>query len=760
MKNDKVRAMRFFIRFIALATALFCVAVAATAQIRTIDTTAATLHLSEGTGDLVGLRWKDPNLEVIGEPRLGENFRLLVPDIGHEANYFNSRDQHVSRFESIPDGVICVYDSLQNDRERIPVKVRYQIRAVNQQMLFSIEVENRTARKLAEVMYGIIGGQQGIDNRLDTESVVPGENSNLAPHLFRRFPSGGYGGGNLGIRYDANGFLYPGNMTMGWMSVFSPQAKIGYYYANQDSELRLSALYFELRPFSKSASVRDNWPLRTELPAEEALGLTMGWVNFPYAGTGTFQAGPVAFEVHSGDWHRASSIYRGWYDQHFKIARPRGWLRQENAWQSIILSNSEDAIIHRFSELPRLAADAQKYGITTFEILGWDIGGIDRGYPQYQINPQLGTAEEFRKALADLRSLGVHPLIFANVQVADTATPLFHETLKKYTVNGRWAPDWQLWGWGEGTIGARLGLARSNMAVVSPAHQGFRKLLMDQYLQLVRDGADGLQLDKTGILWPLDFNPQLPVSPDKSLPQGVLETFAELLSQARKINPNFALASENTFDRALPYVDVSYTRMGDIDMDTALRYTFPEWTSTIFGESPGDFNPMNNGMRYGMVWALAPRHYNDSVDEILTRPLARYVSELIRIRKQYEDLLFYGRFNDTLGATVQGDADIRYSVFRSLKTNDPSLACVVVNFGDAPESAEVNFQSVTGDVVVATAFNPERGAHLPLRLSIPPHQLAVIVKRDRIAGALDQGEKAVRVGTATHKTPLRSVPAR
>ena len=138
-----------------------------------------------------------------------------------------------------------------------------------------------------------------------------------------------------------------------------------------------------------------------------------------------------------------------------------------------------------------------------------------------------------------------------------------------------------------------------------------------------------------------------------------------------------------------------------------------------------------------MVWALAARHYNDSVDEILTRPLARYVSELIRIRKQYEDLLFYGRFNDTLGATVQADADIRYSVFKSVKANDPSLACVVINFGDAPESAEVNFPGASGGIVIATPFNPERVAHLPVRVSIPPRQLAVIVKRDRMAAALE-----------------------
>ncbi len=53
---------------------------------------------------------------------------------------------------------------------------------------------------------------------------------------------------------------------------------------------------------------------------------------------------------------------------------------------------------------------------------------------------------------------------------------------------------------------------------------------------------------------------------------------------------------------------------------------------------------------------------------------------------------------------------------------------MVVNFGDAPESAEINFEGVSGSVVIATPFNPDRNADLPVRLSIPPHQLAVVVK--------------------------------
>ncbi len=705
-----------------------------TGTVRIVETSTATLRISERSGDLVGLRWKDPELEIIREPRLGENFRLLIPRPGYEAAYFNSRDQAVSHIEATSDGVICTYNSLrrdaasENDAETISVRVRYRIQIAGKQILFSIEVNNPTDRKLAEVMYGIIGGQHGIANRLDTETIVPGANANIGSGLFTRFHGGGYGGGNLGIRYDAAGFTYPGNMSMGWMDVFNRKAGMGYYYANQDPETRLTLLYFEMRPYTKGATLNDSWPTPEEIDGQP-LGMTMGWLNFPYASKGTFTSGPVALQVHTGDEHAASAIYRSWFDEHFPIKRPRSWLRQENAWQSIILSNGEDVVVHRFDELPKLAADAKKYGVTTFEILGWDMGGIDHGYPQYQPRPTLGTHEEFTKALADMRKIGVHPLIFSNIQYADTGTALFRKSLEPYVMHGRWAPDWRLLGWGEGTISARASLTKPNMTVTSPSHPEFREFLLKQYLQLVRDGADGFQFDKTNVLDALDFNPSLPVSPDKSLSHGVLATFRELLEKGRTINPNLAIASETWFDRALVYIDVSYMRMGNIDMaSTILRYTFPEWTATIFGESPGDFNPMNNGMRYGLVWALAPNHYNDSVDDPNTRPLARYVSELIRIRKKYASLLFYGRFNDTMGATVNGGPAIRYSVFNPFRSSDSGRACVVVNFGDSPESVEINMDGQTGEVIIAAPFQPDRTATLPIRLSIPPNQLAVIVK--------------------------------
>jgi hypothetical protein len=693
------------------------------------ETPLCTLRLDPSTGDLCGIAWKDPKVEIIQEPRLGENFRLRFPRPGNEANYFLSSGQNVSRIEERPDGVTCHYDSLRNAREEIQVRVTYHLRTVESRLEFSLEVENSTELPLAEVYFGIVGGQHGLVNRQDTESLVPGLFTNLAPGIFRGF-AGSYGGGNLGIRYSAQGFQYTGfNLLMGWTEFYNSQANVGLYYGYHDPEPRLAAIYYELRPFTKTAVVGDKWPTPADVPEGEPIGLTMGWLNFPYARKGTSRFGPLALQVHPGDWHEGSALYRHWFDQHFQVRRRPTWLRKEMAWQSVIISNCEDQVLYCFKDWPKLAAEAKKYDVTTFEILGWNVGGIDRGYPQYEPDPRLGTREEFRQALADIRRIGVHPLLFANIQVADTATPLFKEKLHQYAVNGRWAPDYPLMGWGEGTISARLGITRSNMTILSPSHPEYRKLLVDQFVERVKDGGQGFQFDKAGMTGGLDFNPNLPTSPDRSLSQGVLQAYADIAAQTRKTAPEVAIASEMFWDRAFPFVDVSYARMNTIDMpSTALKYTFPEWTSTICAESPGDVNVMNNGMRYGLVWAVQPRHYNDSMDERLTRPLSRYVQELIRIRSKHQDVLFFGRFRDTLGAEVKGGADVRYSVFEGM--DKPGKACVVVNFGDEEETAEVTWPGGEGSAVeVLAPFKADVVQYLPVTVRLAPRTCAVIAQK-------------------------------
>ena len=107
----------------------------------------------------------------------------------------------------------------------------------------------------------------------------------------------------------------------------------------------------------------------------------------------------------------------------------------------------------------------------------------------------------------------------------------------------------------------------------------------------------------------LDFNPDLPTSPDRSLMEGVLLTYADILAKTREVDPELAIASENFLDRAFPFVDVSYARMNQIDMPSpALKYTFPEWTSTICAECSGRFqrHEQRHALWFGVGRATAP----------------------------------------------------------------------------------------------------------------------------------------------------------
>jgi hypothetical protein len=133
-------------------------------------------------------------------------------------------------------------------------------------------------------------------------------------------------------------------------------------------------------------------------------------------------------------------------------------------------------------------------------------------------------------------------------------------------------------------------------------------------------------------------------------------------------------------------------------------------------------------MRYGLVWAVQPRHYNDSMDERLTQPLSRYVQELIRIRSKHKDVLFFGRFRDTWGATVKGSAHVRYSVFEGM--DRPGKACVVVNFGDEEATAEVTWPGGEGSQVeVLMPFQPDAVQTLPAPVRLAPRTCAVIARR-------------------------------
>jgi hypothetical protein len=98
---------------------------------------------------------------------------------------------------------------------------------------------------------------------------------------------------------------------------------------------------------------------------------------------------------------------------------------------------------------------------------------------------------------------------------------------------------------------------------------------------------------------------------------------------------------------------------------------------------------------------------------------------LIRIRKEYSDLLFHGRFDDAEGASVTSSGLVHYSVFEGM--NNPSeKGVVVVNYDDDQAEATVSVPGAT-EARVSIPFQPDATVRLPVKLQLPARTCAVIV---------------------------------
>jgi hypothetical protein len=110
--------------------------------------------------------------------------------------------------------------------------------------------------------------------------------------------------------------------------------------------------------------------------------------------------------------------------------------------------------------------------------------------------------------------------------------------------------------------------------------------------------------------------------------------------------------------------------------------------------------------------------------------LSEYVRELIRIRTKHKNLLFHGRFQDTVGAAVKAGNHVRYSVFEGMDKREKG--CVVVNYGNEETMVKVNWPGGEGtNVELLQPWQPEKFGKLPIELQLPPRRCAVIVQVER-----------------------------
>ena len=337
-------------------------------------------------------------------------------------------------------------------------------------------------------------------------------------------------------------------------------------------------------------------------------------------------------------------------------------------------------------------------------MIGWHKGGLERDYPDYFPEEKLGGREGYRRLLQSIKGRGKRCLSFVNYNILDSSTEEYRKKLKPLAHQDQFGNIPNRMAWGESTLIARKALSvhRHVLASVTPQ---LKKILEGYFLERVKDGADGFQIDKLCVGSTLDFNPLNTRKPDVALCEGLVEGIAELLAKCRRINPDFCLASECAQDRMLPYIDVYYRSAGGTDI-SPLRYVFPEWTAVQHVSAPRDFRGVNGAVLTGAVICLEPDGYQTTLADPKYKDLGNYIREVERLRHELAEIIFLGNYFDNTEASVTcstaAPGAIHFTVHGHRQTNQRAI--VVVNISDHPHTYRWRFSH--RDVSQARLYAP------------------------------------------------------
>jgi hypothetical protein len=205
--------------------------------------------------------------------------------------------------------------------------------------------------------------------------------------------------------------------------------------------------------------------------------------------------------------------------------------------------------------------------------------------------------------------------------------------------------------------------------------------------------------------------------------QGAWETLREFLGRGRARNPRFCLASETHWDRAIPFVDASYSRFFSAEHLPTVGYTFPEFRQSCCITGHYDYGMVNNCLRYGHIVNVEARCLHGSAAD--APKLAAYVREALRLRRSLWAVLWHSRVVEPLGVEQRGDGEVLLGLHRSRTTGGAAL--VLNHFAPEARTAVIDLPGEAVDAVtVHRPFTAPSTGRLPLEVRLEPDEVAIL----------------------------------
>lgn len=662
------------------------------------------------TGCIVRLESKDNAWKL-----QGAGMRLHVPAPEHRFHYLTEHHAASPRIEVDGNEATITWTGFESDRMgKLDIEVKQSIRLAASGVQFNYQIRNGSQAVIESYTYPRMRGLRPPAGNKRVEQTAWGYSGMSSRSLW---PSFGNEVGYYG--YDTPAQLRHLGTDTQFCLVLSDSRGlyIGYHDPGQKHVVQI--LFFLSPAYVDSF---DSSAIASGKVTDSAIGIDPNHLCFIQPGA-TQSSESLVLEPFSGDWHAGADIYKAWRSSWAKVPTMPQWVKDVHSWQQIQINSSEDRLEFPYKDLPQRAEACKRWGVKAIQLTGWQIGGQDRDFPLHDTDPRLGTAEEFKKAIAASKKMGVEIVLFNKYAWADVTAPTYGE-FKQYAIQDPYGSPYMFNGYSYDTPTQIAGINNRHGVGMCMASPAWRKRALEEFRKSVELGASGILFDEC--FWhmsPYCFSK----SHGHGVPGAVFSGDVPLIEGFRTIvDPEkFVFAGESPYDLELQTYDMSYFRImpGFVPLGRYLR-PFAPMSVAVTGDN--DRQMINACLLYRFSMSYEPRNFHGELDEIpVTLTYGRAVDDL---RRRYREWLWDAEFRDTLGAQVtsSGAPLATYTVFQR---EDGRRAVVFANMSDTDRIVcEVTIDNPKSATLSWVSPEQPEPNHWPGKLEMAPGSAAVVLE--------------------------------
>lgn len=667
------------------------------------------------TGALTRMEHKPTRWTVERRPALGVSFRMLAPIPNHRANFVLGQKQKAASVEKISDHEVRLkWKDLASEHGGVlPIAFSAVVTLNSGKLTFDGTLANNSPYPVETVEYPYFGdlNPPTSDSRVSARTFWYG---NLGDDEI--YPNFGSEKGYWGVDFPTKTF---GTHRSLFCLLQAPTE--GLYVEMSDATLPYYMEYtFEQHPGVVHGSVVPKTDEFSGFPVH----LEFRACHFLFAHpNSTVKLAPIVMRGYKGDWHAGIDVYREWRDTWFKKPRLPEWAKDVHSWTMLRMNTPEEDYTISYKRFVEYGEEYAKYGVKAVQLIGWNIGGQDRGDPSQDTDPNLGTWQEFHDAIGKVQSLGVNVILFAKLNWADLTTKWYQEELNKHEARDPYGIRYEQGGYNYVTPTQLAGINTRRRAVMDFADPAYREIALTEFRKILALGSTGWLWDEichhSGALY--NFAPGHGYVPPGYIYAGDLPLSEQMRAAADKVSPDFIFGGEGPQDWLMQYFPVSES---GVSATPVCQYLDTKNSLMMAGVSGfDDREGLNMMLLNRIVIQYEPFLYKGHLHDFpMTMAYGKKIDDL---RRKYKAYLWDGAFRDTLGAEVSASGQFRYSVFLA---DSGKRAVVVVN----PSSNDAITAKVSlpnpGRLVVATPDEPEAVA-MTGALQIPARSAAVVIEQ-------------------------------